>query len=187
MQRITLSRVQVVLIDCEACITSFLSASDAGEILSGIRLVLIEHDLPQEVGNGGYGAYFELFRKNGFEQIWLAQDTWSTATWSRLLQHSAWIKVNGHDPSTLATLRRSCWEYAERRGYPQVGTPKSGKLRCLDPSRDDLVGWRINAANHSGLNDGQVWNAFKKSVFASAKSLKRRPAAVTNESHVTYG
>ena len=167
-------RIDTLLIDCEACITSFLSPSDAGEILSGIRLVLIEHDLPQEVGNGGYGAYFELFRKHGFEQIWLAQDTWSTATWSRLLQHSAWIKVNGHDPSTLATLRRSCWEYAERRGYPQVGTPKSGKLRCLDPSRDDLVGWRINAANHSGLNDQAVWNAFKERL-ASGKVAQAPP------------
>ena len=136
--------IDTLLIDCEGCVDTLLGPSDDGHILDGIRLILMEHDLPWRVGHGGYAAYFALFRRRGFEQIWLSADTFdSHQPWSRIMKHSAWARVQrGTTPTaahdSLASLRRTCSNFAHERNYTR------SRLHCLDPSFDDPVAVALN-------------------------------------------
>lgn len=161
LERLLGWRFDTLLIDCEGCIGSLLTQRDEEDILSGIRLIILEHDSPQTI-DGGYGKYFDLFRRRGFQQIWMSQDTYAPRhPWSRMLKHSAWRRVRDNDgtplwtASELAIGRRACWKFARRMNYT------SDKLLCLDPALDDPVGRLTKLSEHGGLNDRQLEIALK--------------------------
>jgi len=160
-------RIDTLLIDCEGCISSLLGAADDGRILDGIRLILMEHDLPWRVGHGGYGSYFALFRRRGFEQVWLSIDTFDHhQPWSRMMKHSAWVRTRGGTApavgdSALASLRRACPEFARVRNYSH------SRLACLDPRVDDPVGVAFNdSVRFRDMSDRSMERAIHPQVGA---------------------
>ena len=160
--------IDTLLLDCEGCIGTLLTDRDEGDILSGIKLVLMEHDSPSALG-GGYGRYFDLFRRRGFEQIWLSQDTFCpSCAWSRLIKHSAWRRV--HSREELSRLRRSCWDYARSNGFSRA------QLTCLNPALDDPLGRLINDS-HSGMEPREIEAMLKRlpSIHGSFLQPLERP------------
>lgn len=147
LEELTGYRFNTLLIDCEGCIGSLLTEEDASDVLSGIDVVLMEHDLPNELEHG-YGHYFDLFRRHGLHQVWLSVDSFDPhGAWSRILRHSAWRRLA--DRSELATARRACWDAARRHNRTRE------QLRCLDPRHDDPAR-QLNASMHATLTDRQL-------------------------------
>mmetsp|Transcript_16003 Transcript_16003/g.34756 ORF Transcript_16003/g.34756 Transcript_16003/m.34756 type:complete len:583 (-) Transcript_16003:546-2294(-) len=155
-------RFDTLLIDCEGCIASVLGEEEeADDILSGISLILIEHDKPDKVA-GGYAKWFALFRRHGFQPVWLIQDTYDQlATWSRLVRHSAWQKGG-------LLGKPSCEEFAKRMRYD------AKRLRCVaNPER------YLEREARRQTSNSVSWN--KATRFMTQKPVEFAPPLMTGK------